>query len=129
MALLAPAAAPRNPLPDPDDRPITCEVCGTVVRVGDSFSFLLSWGTTGPVPITAFGCTGGQHFCCSRDCAVQAAHACIDEHLVPLHEERHHQVSASLAAKGLPLPGSPSPAAIATESAPPSGKLAPPSGV
>lgn len=80
--------------PDPDDEPMVCEVCGEPVRKGDTFSFSLSWGTTGPVPIAAFHCGGGhyghgQHFTCSRECAVAAAKACVEEHLLPMHEDRY----------------------------------------
>lgn len=88
-----PAPVPQRKYADPSDEPITCEVCQTVVRLGDSHSFVLGWGTTGPHNIAAFTCGGGkdgngQHFCCSQACAIAAGHACIDEHLVPLHA--HH---------------------------------------
>lgn len=79
---------------DPDDRPIECEVCGRIVRHGDTYSFLLSFGTTGPVPISGFSCEGGQHFTCSKEHALSAAHACIDEHLAPHHDAQRAQALA-----------------------------------
>lgn len=107
-----PPPTPRRQYPDPSDEPIECEVCGNVVRLGDSFSFVLGWGTTGPHNIAAFVCGGGkdgngQHFTCSRECAITAAKACIDEHLVPRHEEH---VQRKLAAGAVTVTEAPAPA-------------------
>lgn len=97
-----PPPEPQRAYPDPSDEPIRCEVCGTTVRLGDSFSFILGWGTTGPHNIAAFTCGGGkdgngQHFCCSRDCVIAAGHACIEEHLVPRHDQHVATKLAALA--------------------------------
>lgn len=96
MPGILPPPLPLKASPDPDDEPMQCEVCGGAMRKGDSFSFILGWGTTGPVPIAAFTCGGGhygtgQHFTCSRKCAIAAAAACIDEHLAPRHESHYQE--------------------------------------
>ena len=75
---------------DPSMTLIVCEICGATMTLGDSHSFIITYGTTGPAHVSgnkpsAFQCPSLQHFTCSADHARVAAHACIDEHLLPLH--------------------------------------------
>ena len=79
MATLPPAVAP-----DPSQRVVSCEVCGTVTTIGASHSFIIAmaYATTGG-QYSAFRCDSEQHFACCQACAVKAAHACIEEHLIP----------------------------------------------
>jgi hypothetical protein len=67
----------------------------TVVR-GEAFSFILTFATRGADGrLGAFQCPDdraifagnlhAQHFCCSLEHAVLCAHACLDEHIAPLH--------------------------------------------
>lgn len=70
--------------------------CSNIVSRDNSYSFIVSFMTRGPDSrLGSFQCPDiddvlaghlhAQHFCCSGECAVKAAHACIDEHLVPQH--------------------------------------------
>lgn len=90
----APTLPPAQPR-DPSAQPVACEVCGAQTTIGNSYSFVMTFATTGPahdgIMLAAFQCPAEQHFCCSVACAQAAAHACIDEHLVPAHAERHAQ--------------------------------------
>lgn len=72
--------------PDPSAANVSCAICGTVITVGESYSFVVIFATTGHPAIPAFQCPAEQHFTCSVAHAQAAAHACIDEHLVPMHE-------------------------------------------
>lgn len=69
---------------DPSAREVSCAVCGTVTTIGASHSIVIVYAVTGGSRIPAYNCPA-QHFCCSQECARTAAHACIDEHMIPLH--------------------------------------------
>lgn len=72
--------------------------CNNLVSRDHSYSFVITFMTRGPdARLGSFQCPDvddvlaghlhAQHFCCSGECAVKAAHACIDEHLVPRHNQ------------------------------------------
>lgn len=86
---------------DPDKTILECEASGCTndVLVGTSYSFIVSFATTGPHPIAGFGCEEEQHFCCSPACARAAALVCIDEHLTPAHRALEDAQIAAKAAK------------------------------
>ena len=73
--------------------------CDVMVEEGQSFSILIAMGTTGPahaetgLMIPGYGCPGENHFCCSIEHAALAGHACIDEHVLPMHAAKHEFLS------------------------------------
>lgn len=79
---------------DPSAVLVTCEHegCGAQLRLGDTFSFVITFATTGPAVtaqghrLAAFGCAAEQHFACSREHAAILAQRCVTEHLLPAHE-------------------------------------------
>lgn len=76
---------------DPDKTTLECERdgCTNVIAIGSSYSFVVTFATTGPAPNPpAFGCEEEQHFCCSPTCAAEAAHRCVLDHLLPAHAAR-----------------------------------------
>lgn len=74
---------------DPDAELISCAICGAKIPRGDSYSIQMTFATNGPGFVSPSGrnpqCDEEQHFGCSEAHAVQAAHACLDEHLAPKH--------------------------------------------
>lgn len=80
----------RTTADDPSLRPVACEHagCSQMMAVGDSFSFVVVFATTGPDHLPSFGCVAEQHFACCVAHAAAVAHRCIDEHLVPAHAAR-----------------------------------------
>lgn len=95
--------------------PIACAwgACPNMVTRGEEYSFILTLATRGAearagsfqcpdVDELLSGNLDAQHFCCSIECAALCAHACIDEHLVPRHQDHLAtlaQTDADLAAE------------------------------
>lgn len=84
------------PMPyDPSARIIACEApgCDKTFPVGDSYSFVITFATTGPAIAHPAGprrllpvqCPQEQHFACCPEHAQIVGHACLDEHIAPLH--------------------------------------------
>lgn len=75
---------------DPDHSTLLCERvgCQNEITIGTSYSFVVSFATTGPKNIASFQCEELQHFACSPECAAEAARVCILEHLIPMHTKR-----------------------------------------
>lgn len=75
---------------DPDKTTLECERdgCTNVITIGGSYSFVVTFATTGPLNIPAFQCGDEQHFACSPECAAEAARVCILEHLIPAHAQK-----------------------------------------
>jgi hypothetical protein len=82
---------------DPSLRPVACEQCGSdkhesgvPLVVGNSYSIVACWATTGGEPQPGIGvvgsgaqCPAEQHFCCSKECAIKAHIQCVTEHMSP----------------------------------------------
>lgn len=100
----------------PDKTVVRCEApgCSHEVLIGQSYSFLVVFATTGPYPIGAFQCEDEQHFACSPACARAAAIQCIDEHLIPAH--RAQEVVEGTVATPYPLIAAPVAATAQLES-------------
>lgn len=86
---------PPTPLPP---RRCALAICNAEIPRGAEYSFIITLATRGPDPRAgAFQCPPGdeiaagnldaQHFCCTIEHAAIAAHACIDEHIVPAHHD------------------------------------------
>lgn len=83
---------------DPSLHPVPCEICQKSVPIGESYSFVVVFATTGPRPhpeygVSSFQCSDEsnnirQHFACSIEHAEQAAVSCIHEHLIPAHVQK-----------------------------------------
>lgn len=95
----------QTPKPEPKP-PIMCAngACDKAIPRGEEYSFIIAFATRGPDNrLGSIRCPSdedimsgnldAQHFCCSPECAVLVAHACIDEHLTP----QHHAHVAALA--------------------------------
>lgn len=80
---------------DPSTRIVPCEYegCEQTMTVGDSYSFVITFATTGPTHIAALGCPAEQHFACCPEHAAALAQACITQHLIPAHAERAQAVT------------------------------------
>jgi hypothetical protein len=91
--------------------PIPCAwgECENMVTRGAEYSFIITFATRGPdgragafqcpdADEIAAGNYDAQHFCCSAECAAKCAHACIDEHLVPRHQDHIASLAAHDAA-------------------------------
>lgn len=69
--------------PPPEVR-YTCEVCGQVVNGKTARAIAIVYRYAGEAP--GFQCPAEQHWGCCHDHAWQAAVACHDEHVKPLHD-------------------------------------------
>jgi hypothetical protein len=101
-----------KPIPQRQPKPpIACAWgdCENTVERGQEYSFIITFATRGPdgragafqcpdADEIAAGNYDAQHFCCSAECAAKCAHACIDEHLVPRHQDHIASLAAHDAA-------------------------------
>ena len=86
----------RSERDDPSRRQVSCEHegCEQTMAVGDSYSFVITFATTGPAHVAAFGCPAEQHFACSVSHAAALATRCVAEHLIPAHQAAQAQAQA-----------------------------------
>ena len=91
---------------DRDNTTVICEApgCGNEVKIGESYSFVVVFATTGPRPIASFQCEEEQHFACSYICARNAAIECIDNHLIPSHKELESEIISDMTTTVTELP-------------------------
>ena len=75
---------------DPAHTIVECEAdgCTADVCIDTSYSFVVVFATTGASHIAAFQCESEQHYACSPQHAIDAATACMREHLLPEHTRR-----------------------------------------
>jgi hypothetical protein len=74
--------------------PRTCEACGKVVAVGhDAINFIAVIGSPGHPDLMPFQCAYTEHWACSIECWKIVAHACIDEHILPLLQAAHNRIA------------------------------------
>lgn len=80
---------------DPSLALVSCEHdgCTEQMCVGDSFSFVIVFATTGPTHIPSLGCPAEQHFACCVEHAAALALQCLALHLIPAHAERAQAVT------------------------------------
>lgn len=81
----------QQPKTDPDERLITCEVCGKQIMLKYAFSPAVVYRMPGYLHAEGRGapgyqCPDTQHFCCSHEHAMLAMFMCFFEHI---HEGPH----------------------------------------
>lgn len=87
--------------PRAEERVHPCEICGTDVLQREAFSFIVCMRRIVPGEhIAIMQCPSEQHWCCSHDHAMQAAHTCIDDH----HTEQSLRIVAIHPAVTTPSP-------------------------
>lgn len=59
---------------------LACEICGTVVATADAHSIIICYAMPGS-GVSAYQCANEQHFACSHEHAIQAAMACLFDHI------------------------------------------------
>lgn len=67
---------------------LPCETCGTLVPFAEMVAYKVWVPMPGDPDVPGFD-EHDQHFCCSHDCAQQAVHDCIGNHLRPMAEQRN----------------------------------------
>ena len=91
MSILKPidTTAPEKPAPS-----YSCEApgCGKVTAAQNTYSLAVVYRMPGP-GVPAFQCPNEQHFACCHEHAVQVMQACLNEHIVPLHQQMKTQVA------------------------------------
>lgn len=85
-----------TPPPVAGPPPRTCEACGAVVPVGhDAINVIVTIGSPGHPDLPPFQCPQVEHWACSPNCWGQVAHACVDEHILPILNYRLQQMKGA----------------------------------
>lgn len=71
----------------------TCEACGTLKKSSESMNCIVVIGSPGHSNLMPFQCTHVEHWACSRECWSKVAHACIDEHMIVLLQQKHQELN------------------------------------
>ncbi len=96
MSVLPAAGTPQKV--DPDQLPVVCEApgCGASLPRAKAIAFHVALamrggdlalypGEVAPDAFPVLHCPAEQHIACSIEHAALVAHACMDEHIAPLH--------------------------------------------
>lgn len=67
----------------------TCEACGRQVDSSWAINMIFVIGSPGHPELMPFQCEQEEHWACSRHCWNKVAHACIDEHMMILLQQKH----------------------------------------
>lgn len=81
---------------DPSMEPVACVICSHVQPKALSFSIRMTM-MHAPGLVGSFDCPQVEHWACTADHAQQAAHACIDEHIMVLLAQKQGEAQAALA--------------------------------
>lgn len=84
---------PPQPRIPPTPPPVECEVCGKIVEDADKYSFIVTFANTGH-PLPALQCPALQHFGCCPEHALSALMQCLQEHLLPAHQNMQNNLTA-----------------------------------
>lgn len=82
MSVLGPAIPD-----DPSQQLVSCAICGTAKKIAESIAIKVLLAT-GPGAIGSFECPAISHWGCSPEHATAAAHACLDEHIMPMLQQK-----------------------------------------
>ena len=69
----------------------TCEACGKQVESSQAINLIIVIGSPGHPELAPFQCEQEEHWACSLDCWRKVAHACIDEHMHVLLQQKHQE--------------------------------------
>lgn len=73
---------------------LPCELCGDLAPFSDMHSYLVWAPMPGDARVPGFQPECVQHYGCSEACAVQLAHTCLSEHVLPVARARRAALPA-----------------------------------
>ena len=69
----------------------TCEACNKQVESSTAINCIIVVGSPGHHELPPFQCEHEEHWACSLACWRLVAHACIDEHMHEMLQQRHKE--------------------------------------
>lgn len=77
---------------EPQEPLRTCESCGIQKKSSESINCIMVVGSPGHASLMPFQCPHVEHWSCSRECWSKVAHACIDEHMLIVLQQKHQEL-------------------------------------